>query len=1088
MKKIMVFLCLSLCMMFSCAANKVNLQTQVQGLLPLANAGLGPGTATGDIIYFSASSGQWMRLAGNTGSTNCLQETSAGVPSWGACTGGSGSGTVTSVGFSSNASWFTVTHSPITTADTITFNLTTGLTANRFVATPNGSTGPVGLRAIVAADIPALNYENPLTFSLPLSRSVNTISCPTCNTTSATVASVGLSLPAAFTVTNSPVTGSGTLTGAWNVAAGDYLLTSTGANTAAWEQINAGASCGDSTHGLSYSISTHTFGCQTITGVGTVTSVTGSSPISSSGSTTPVISIAQATTSTNGYLSSTDWNTFNGKQAAGSYALQATTITVTSPLTGGGTLAANRTIGCQTASASQAGCLAAADWTTFNSKGTVTSSGSPAANNIAMFSTTTNITPAAAANIVALFSGCSGSQYLGADGACHATSGAGTVTTVSTTSPLLGGPITTSGTLSIQQASASQAGYLSATDWTTFNAKGSGTVTSSGSPASGNLAAFTTTTNVAPATSTNIISLFTGCSGSQYLGADGACHPTPGGGTVTTINTTSPLLGGPITSSGTLSCQTASATLSGCLSSTDWTTFSLKQNAGSYALQSTTVTATSPLTGGGTLGSNLTIGIQAASGSQPGYLTSSDWTAFNGKGTVTSSGGAVLGNIAAFTSAGNISPASSANIIALFSGCSGSQYLGADGACHTAVGSGTVTTSGSPVATNIPVFTSSTAIGPAAYTDITNLWSSCSGSQLLGYDGLCHTAAGTGTVTQIVASSPLTGGTITTSGTIGCQTASSSQAGCLSSTDWSTFNGKGSGTVTHTAGSLTSGLPVIGNGTADVAVGTKTGSTTEFPTWSGVTTAARCVHTDASGNLIVASADCNIATGTVTSVTFTGDGTVLSSTPSGAVTTSGTVTASLNSQAAHTWFGNATASTAVPSMNATALPVAMGGTGQSSFSAGLLRSSGSALSSSELSGDVTTSGTNAATVVKVNGLPVPASASFVGTNSSSQFVAVTGTVTKTIASGTATLGTATITSGACATVVTATATGVVSTDVLSSSFNGDPTGVTGYVPSTSGTLTIFSYPSANLVSFKVCNMTSASVTPGAITLNWHVVR
>jgi hypothetical protein len=49
---------------------------------------------------------------------------------------------------------------------------------------------------------------------------------------------------------------------------------------------------------------------------GYVTSVTGTSPITSSGGTTPIISISQATTSTNGYLSSTDWNTFNSKQAA----------------------------------------------------------------------------------------------------------------------------------------------------------------------------------------------------------------------------------------------------------------------------------------------------------------------------------------------------------------------------------------------------------------------------------------------------------------------------------------------------------------------------------------------------------------------------------------------------------------------------------------------------------------------------------------------------------------------------------------------------------------------------------------------------
>ncbi|WP_168196420.1 tail fiber domain-containing protein [Bdellovibrio sp. NC01] len=55
-------------------------------------------------------------------------------------------------------------------------------------------------------------------------------------------------------------------------------------------------------------------------GGGTVTSVSGSAPISvSNGSTTPAISISQATTSTNGYLSSADWNTFNGKQTAGNY-------------------------------------------------------------------------------------------------------------------------------------------------------------------------------------------------------------------------------------------------------------------------------------------------------------------------------------------------------------------------------------------------------------------------------------------------------------------------------------------------------------------------------------------------------------------------------------------------------------------------------------------------------------------------------------------------------------------------------------------------------------------------------------------------
>jgi len=57
--------------------------------------------------------------------------------------------------------------------------------------------------------------------------------------------------------------------------------------------------------------------------------------------------------------------------------------------------------------------------------------------------------------------------------------------------------------------------------------------------------------------------------------------------------------------------------------------------------------------------------------------------------------------------------------------------------------------------------------------------------------------------------------------------------------------------------------------------------------------------------------------GTVTSVTFTGDGVVLSSTPSGAVTTSGTVTAALANAGAGTVLGNATSSSAAPTYTST---------------------------------------------------------------------------------------------------------------------------------------------------------------------------
>jgi hypothetical protein len=99
-----------------------------------------------------------------------------------------------------------------------------------------------------------------------------------------------------------------------------------------------------------------------------------------------------------------------------------------------------------------------------------------------------------------------------------------------------------------------------------------------------------------------------------------------------------------------------------------------------------------------------------------------------------------------------------------------------------------------------------------------------------------------------------------------------------------------------------------------------------------------------------------------------------------------------------------------------------------------------------------------------------------------------GGTTNTIANGTAALGTSAISSGTCATVVTVTATGVATTDNVMGDFNADPTSTTGYAPSSNGMLTIIKYPTSGNVNFKVCNNTAASITPGAVTLNWRVVR
>lgn len=159
---------------------------------------------------------------------------------------------------------------------------------------------------------------------------------------------------------------------------------------------------------------------------GTVTSVTGTAPIASTGGATPAISISQATTSTNGYLSSTDWNTFNNKQPAGSYL---TTVTASTPLSGSGTVGSPLVIAQATTSTS--GYLSSTDWNTFNNKGS------------------------------------------------------GTVTSVTGTAPIVSSGGATPA-ISMAAATTSVNGYLTSTDWNTFNGKYS-TGGALGTPSSGTL-------------------------------------------------------------------------------------------------------------------------------------------------------------------------------------------------------------------------------------------------------------------------------------------------------------------------------------------------------------------------------------------------------------------------------------------------------------------------------------------------------------------------------------------------------------------------------------------------------------------------
>ena len=134
--------------------------------------------------------------------------------------------------------------------------------------------------------------------------------------------------------------------------------------------------------------------------VGTVTSVTGTSPVVSSGGATPAISMPAATTSVNGYLTSTDWTTFNNKSNTNGTVTSVAALTLgttgtdLSSTVATGTTTPVITLNVPTASASNRGALSSTDWTTFNNKtsntGTVTSvSGTGTVNGLTLTGTVT---------------------------------------------------------------------------------------------------------------------------------------------------------------------------------------------------------------------------------------------------------------------------------------------------------------------------------------------------------------------------------------------------------------------------------------------------------------------------------------------------------------------------------------------------------------------------------------------------------------------------------------------------------------------------------------------------------------------------
>lgn len=176
--------------------------------------------------------------------------------------------------------------------------------------------------------------------------------------------------------------------------------------------------------------------------------------------TTGIISMPAAATAQNGYLTSTDWNTFNNKVST------TRAINTTAPLTGGGNLSADRTLSIPVATAAVDGYLAATDFATFNSKvGTAR-----AINTTAPLQGGGNLSADRTLSITQSATGADG--YLSSVDWNTFNNKVGTARSISTTAPLAGGGnLSADRTLTITQSTTSTDGYLSSTDWNTFNGK-----------------------------------------------------------------------------------------------------------------------------------------------------------------------------------------------------------------------------------------------------------------------------------------------------------------------------------------------------------------------------------------------------------------------------------------------------------------------------------------------------------------------------------------------------------------------------------------------------------------------------------------
>jgi hypothetical protein len=497
----------------------------------------------------------------------------------------------------------------------------------------------------------------------------------------------------------------------------------------------------------------------------------------------------------------------------------------------------------------------------------------------------------------------------------------GTVTSVTGTPPVVssGGnaPV-----ISMPAATTSVDGYLTSTDWNTFNNKG--TVSSVSVVSANGLAGTVATATTTPAVtlSTTVTGVLKGngtaisaaTSGTDYAPATSGTSILYGNGAGGFSNVT--IGTGVAFTTGTLSATGLGGNVVGPASATDNAISRFDSTTGKLIQNSvTTIDDTGAATGFTTFAASTSVTTPTVQASNSAGLSLK-----NASGTTQINTGAGGGD--------NVSINVSTNL----NGVNAQIDISPTGTGHVHIkpsGTGSIEIAPTNVGTIDNMTIGATAPKNGSFVDL-SVTGTLSFDAAQGTAGQVLTSAGsgatptwttptTGTVTSVAAltlgtsgtdlTSTVANGTTTPVITLQVPTASASNRGALSSTDWSTFNNKGSGSVTSVAQSFTGGLisvagsPITTSGTLALTVAGTSGG---VPYFSSASTWATSAALAASALVIgggagAAPATTTTGTGVVTALgvntgtagAFVVNGGALG-TPSSGTVTNLTGTASIN--------------------------------------------------------------------------------------------------------------------------------------------------------------------------------------------------